>query len=134
VWERCASQRSDGFGFAPRLLADGPLDSAVDAEVADHLLAVVRESLSNAARHAHCRTASVTVTVADGQVRAEIVDDGVGVGVGEPARSSGLANMRSRAAELRGAFQIGPGPDGTGTLVRWTAPCAAPATPSPDPV
>ncbi|ADP82582.1 sensor histidine kinase [Pseudofrankia inefficax] len=115
-------EMTDAFGFAPRLLADGPLDSAVDAEVADHLLAVVRESLSNAARHARCRTASVTVTVADGQVCAEIVDDGVGVG--EPVRSSGLANMRSRADELRGSFQIGPGPDGAGTLVRWTAPCS----------
>jgi signal transduction histidine kinase len=124
-------EMTDAFGFAPRLLADGPLDSAVDPEVADHLLAVVRESLSNAARHARCRTASVTVTVTDGQVNAEIVDDGVGVG--EPTRSSGLANMRSRAAELRGGFQIGPGPGGVGTLVRWTAPCATPAPPAADP-
>lgn len=124
-------EMTDAFGFAPRLLADGPLDSAVDPEVADHLLAVVRESLSNAARHARCQTASVTVTVTGGQVSAEIVDDGVGVG--EPTRSSGLTNMRSRADELRGAFQIGPGPGGVGTLVRWTAPCATPATITADP-
>jgi signal transduction histidine kinase len=118
------------FGFAPRLLADGPLDSAVTPEVADHLLAVVREGLSNAARHAHCRAVSVTVTVADGQVRAEIVDDGVGVG--EPTRRSGLANMRSRADDLRGTFRVGPGPDGVGTRIDWTAPAAAVPTP-PDP-
>jgi len=67
----------------------------------------------------------VTVTVADGEVTAEIVDDGVGVG--EPSRRSGLANMRSRADELRGAFEIGPGRDGTGTRVMWRVPCGPPA-------
>ncbi|ONH29543.1 GAF domain-containing sensor histidine kinase [Pseudofrankia asymbiotica] len=115
------------FGFEPRLLVDGPLDSAVTPAVADHLFAVVRESLSNAARHARCRGASVTVTVADGRVSAEIVDDGIGLGTGEPSRRSGLANMRSRAEELCGTFEIGPGPDGVGTRVVWTAPCAPPA-------
>jgi signal transduction histidine kinase len=117
-----ADDMTAAFGFAPRLLADGPLDSAVTPRVADHLLAVVREGLSNAARHARCRAVVVTVTTAGGQVSAEIVDDGVGVG--QPDRRSGLANMRSRAAELGGTFTIGPGPDGVGTRVHWTAPCA----------
>ena len=112
------------FAFEPHLLVDGPLDSAVDPVVADHLFAVVREALSNAARHAHCRGASVTVTVAGGRVTAQIVDDGVGVG--EPSRRSGLANMHSRASELGGSFEIGPGPVGVGTRVQWTAPCVPP--------
>ncbi|WP_410173555.1 sensor histidine kinase [Frankia nepalensis] len=118
------------FGFEPRLRLDGPLDSAVDPAVADHLLAVVRESLSNAARHARCRGASVTVTTAEGRVRAEIVDDGIGFGA--PSRRSGLANMRSRAEELGGSFEIGPGPGRIGTRVIWTAPCApgSPAGPA----
>jgi signal transduction histidine kinase len=119
-----ATEMARAFGFEPRLRLDGPLDSAVDAVVADHLLAVVRESLSNAARHAQAKAVTVTVTAANGLVTAEIVDDGVGIG--ETTRRSGLANLGSRAAELGGTFSIGPGSDGVGTRVCWSAPCTAP--------
>ena len=108
------------FGFAPRMRLDGPVDTAVDGVVADHLVAVVRESLSNAARHAQASSVDVTVAVADGRVRVDVVDNGVGLG--EPGRRSGLANMRSRAEELGGTFDIGPGPDGVGTRVHWSVP------------
>jgi signal transduction histidine kinase len=107
-------------GSAPRLRLDGPVDAAVDAAVGDHLLAVVRECLSNAARHARAASVEVAVAAAAGWVTVDVVDDGVGVG--EPARRSGLANMRSRAEELGGTFDLGPGPGGRGTHVRWSVP------------
>ncbi|CAO5242102.1 sensor histidine kinase [Frankia sp. AgKG'84/4] len=110
---------AEAFGFTPRLHLDGPVDSAIDAAVGDHLVAVVRETLSNAARHAQAYAVEVTVTAAGGQVSAEVVDDGVGMG--PTTRRSGLANLRSRAEGLGGTFVIEPGPHG-GTRVRWTVP------------
>jgi signal transduction histidine kinase len=110
---------ADACGFTPRLHLDGPVDSAIDATVGDHLTAVVRETLSNVARHAHASAVEVTVTAAGGRVTVEVVDDGVGLG--PTTRRSGLANLRSRAEGLGGSFLIEPGPDG-GTRVHWSVP------------
>ncbi|MCK9875234.1 GAF domain-containing protein [Frankia sp. Ag45/Mut15] len=110
---------ADAFGFTPRLHLDGPVDSAIDATVGDHLTAVVRETLSNAARHATAHTVEVTVRAADGQVTVDVVDDGVGLG--ETTRRSGLANLRSRAEGLGGTFRLDC-PPGGGTRVHWSVP------------
>ncbi len=107
------------FGFTPRLHLDGPVDTVIDAAVDDHLIAVVRETLSNAARHAHARAVEVTVTVANGRVSVDVVDDGVGMG--PTTRRSGLANLRGRAESLGGSFALEPGPAG-GTRVCWSVP------------
>ena len=40
------------LGFAPRLRISGEIDTRVSPEIADHLLAVLREAISNVARHA----------------------------------------------------------------------------------
>ena len=46
------SAASDALGFEPRLTMDGPLDTAVRSDVADAMMATLREALSNVARHA----------------------------------------------------------------------------------
>ena len=46
------TEARDQLGFPPRLAFRGPVESAVPDPVVPHLLAVVREALSNAARHA----------------------------------------------------------------------------------
>ena len=95
----------------------GPL-SVVDAGLADHAEAVVREAVSNAVRHAHANTLTITVRVED-ELLVEVVDDGRGM----PAdvTPSGLNNLRRRAADAGGDFTIGDAPGG-GTVLRWTAP------------
>ena len=95
----------------------GPL-SVVDAALADHAEAVVREAVSNAVRHANATTLAVNIKVED-DLRIEVIDDGQGV----PAdvTGSGLTNLRRRAAELGGDFTIERAPSG-GTLLRWSAP------------
>ena len=108
------------LGFRPALILDGPLDSAVPDEVRPDLLAVLREALSNAVRHARASAVSVTVAAGEGQVRLVVTDNGVGF-EGTPDERSGLANMRHRAETLGGAFTIEPGPAG-GTRVRWSVP------------
>ena len=107
------------LGFEPGVRLDGPVDAAVPDDVATHLLAVLREALSNVARHA--RAARVDVTVSAGaELLLEVVDDGVGGAGGNPG-GNGLRNMAQRAEGLGGGVEIAPGPTG-GTSVRWSVP------------
>jgi two-component system sensor histidine kinase DevS len=95
----------------------GPL-SVVDAALADHAEAVVREAVSNAVRHAEATTLAVTVKVED-NVCIEVIDDGRGLH--GDITGSGLTNLRHRAQEAGGAFTIEHAPGG-GTVLRWSAP------------
>jgi signal transduction histidine kinase len=106
-----------GSGPRTTLTFVGPL-SVIDAAVADHAEAVVREAMSNTVRHAHARTVSVQVRVED-ELSIEVTDDGCGLPADVTA--SGLTNLRSRARQVGGQFSVGAGPDG-GTVLRWTAP------------
>lgn len=107
------------LGFPPHLRLDGPIDAAVDGTTAEHLLAVLREALSNVARHAAATTVDVRLIVADNTATVEVIDNGKGIGT--PERSSGLTNMGARADQLGGQFTVGPGPAG-GTHLHWAAP------------
>ncbi len=98
---------------------DGPVDSVVGVEIAEHLLAVLREAVSNARRHAQAKRVDVVVSVTDGTVTLEVTDDGVGIPADVPR--SGLANLAERALLLGGSFAV-TGPDGGGTHLSWTVP------------
>jgi signal transduction histidine kinase len=106
------------LGFTPQLRTDGPVDSAVSVELRPHLLAVVREALSNVARHAHAVSAQVLLQVGD-EIVLTVTDDGQGIAV--VTRESGLRNMRDRAATFGGTFQVQRGPEG-GTIAVWRVP------------
>jgi signal transduction histidine kinase len=51
------------LGFEPRVVFDGPVDTAVPTPMADEMLAVLRESLSDVSRHASARSVSVEAAV-----------------------------------------------------------------------
>jgi signal transduction histidine kinase len=107
------------LGFAPRIETEGPVDSFVREELRPHVLAVVRETLSNVARHAHATAAQVTLDVSDG-VTLTVSDNGVGISDG--GRRSGLSNMTERAESFGGSFDIRRAePDG-GTIAVWRVP------------
>jgi signal transduction histidine kinase len=106
------------LGFTPQLRTDGPVDSVVSAELQPHLLAVVRETLSNVARHAHATSAQVSLRVGD-DIVLTVSDDGRGITAG--TRESGLRNMRERAESFGGTFEVQPSPDG-GTVAVWRVP------------
>lgn len=95
----------------------GPL-SVVDAELADHAEAVVREAVSNAVRHAEATKVSVRIRVGN-ELCIDVVDNGRGM-TGS-VTESGLANLRHRAREAGGEFSITDGAGG-GTAVHWSAP------------
>ena len=106
------------LGFAPRLRAAGPLESSVPPVVRPHLLAVLQEALSNAARHAAASDIEVTVE-AGADLVLRVADDGRGIG--PVAIESGLRNMRERA-EAFGGSSLVVARDGGGTLVEWRVP------------
>lgn len=120
------------LGFRVPIDFVGPLDASVSDEVADQLLATLREALSNVARHARATGASVSLAVAGRDCRLQVHDDGQGI-VEPPAPGGGhgLPNMRNRAECLGGSFEIlQPGSGGT-TLV-WMVPAfAGPVRPTP---
>ncbi|KUI27963.1 histidine kinase [Mycobacterium sp. IS-1742] len=95
----------------------GPL-SVVDATLADHAEAVVREAVSNAVRHARATELTVRVTVAD-DLCVEVADNGRGID--GSITESGLRNLRARAEDAGGTFTVGAQAGG-GTLLRWRAP------------
>ncbi|WP_121437241.1 GAF domain-containing sensor histidine kinase [Actinomadura pelletieri] len=104
--------------FAPSVRLDGLLDTAVDDETGEHLLAVVQEALSNVARHAQATETSVTIDVGD-DVTVRVEDNGVGIPDG--GRRSGLRNIDERAKALGGSCAVEPRPGG-GTTLTWQAP------------
>jgi signal transduction histidine kinase len=115
-----AAEAGRGLGFDPIVRLDGPIDTAVTDEVAAHLLAVLREALSNVARHAEAHRVEVRVDVSTDLV-LEVEDDGVGMPDAEGVAGSGLRNMASRAEALGGRVDMAAGPDG-GAIVRWVVP------------
>ncbi|GIG39699.1 histidine kinase [Cellulomonas phragmiteti] len=128
-----------GLGFAPSLVlsldgdgltpGDGEgedrIDERLEQELTDDVVAVVREGLANAARHAHASSVSVRVVVRGsgptGSVEVDVEDDGVGLPA-ERERSSGTGNLASRARQHGGTFSLGASPTGKGTLLTWQAP------------
>ncbi|GAA1681531.1 sensor histidine kinase [Streptomyces yatensis] len=116
------------LGFQPSLTFVGPVDSRVGTATGAHLVAALREALSNAFRHARAERIEVVVDatgqLADGRpsVRLTVADDGVGVPAG--GRRSGLTNLVRRAEALGGSSGVGPGlgEGGRGTAVVWEAP------------
>ncbi|WP_425831618.1 GAF domain-containing protein [Streptomyces fractus] len=114
------------LGFKPSHRFLGPVDTVVGELTGKHLIAALREALSNAFRHAEADRIDVVVdadvVLPDGcqGVRLTVADDGVGIKEG--GRRSGLKNLQKRAESLGGASWHGPGLDGHGTTVVWQAP------------
>ena len=55
ILDVCADERA-ALGFDPAVRFDGPVDTIITNKVGDHLLAVLREALSNVAHHAQATT------------------------------------------------------------------------------
>ena len=110
---------TEQLGFTPSLRMEGLLDTLVDDELAGHLVATLREALSNAARHAVAGAVDVRVAVDQGELVLEVHDDGIGL----PAtgRRSGLANLAARADECGGELVV-QARAGGGTKLAWSAP------------
>ncbi|GGL01643.1 histidine kinase [Planomonospora parontospora subsp. parontospora] len=107
------------LGFMPGIRMEGPLDNTVPEEIGEQLRAVLREALSNVARHARASRAQVLVEVSGGALLLEVSDNGVGIP--EDGRRSGLRNLAERAERLGGSFTAERA-EGGGSRLRWRVP------------
>ena len=101
------------LGFDVRVIFEGPVDAAISDDVADHVLAIIREALTNVARHARATEATVLLGVDGSQCRLQISDNGRGMGGTETLGGGrGMGNMRRRAEELHGQLEVSANRDG----------------------
>jgi signal transduction histidine kinase len=112
----------DTLGFTPQIRVIGALDSLVNRQLADQMLAVTREALSNCARHAEARACLVEVEVDSEWLLLQVTDNGRGVS--EEVRESGLRNLRRRAEQLGGEMTL-EGIEPHGTCLSWRVPTGA---------
>jgi len=106
------------LGFEPSVRFSGVLDAVAD-DLGEDVLAVVRESLSNVARHARAGSAEVEVAATADRLTVDVRDDGVGFGPTD--RRSGLDNLRRRADRRGGSFDVRPRQP-AGTRLSWSVP------------
>jgi signal transduction histidine kinase len=107
-------------GVSIHVTFEGPVDTVASGPLSHHLLAALREALSNVARHA--RASRVDVRVGAGaDLVLEVLDDGIGLGPDARDRGHGLANLATRAVALGGNATI-TAREGGGTAVRWRVP------------
>jgi signal transduction histidine kinase len=106
----------------PAVEFDGPVDTRVPSEAADEVVNVLRELLSNVARHAQASTVVVSVAVG-AELVVRVDDDGVGPPGPDAAASGGmgLGNLSKRAARRDGTFSLAARPGG-GTTAQWCVP------------
>ncbi len=106
---------------AEGLAASGPLPD----EAGQHLSQILREALSNTARHAGACRVQVALTFSSDELDLVVSDDGCGPGEAPEGsgtgRHEGLRNMRERARRLGGRLSIDAGPGG-GTRVVLAIP------------
>jgi signal transduction histidine kinase len=113
------AQIEPALGFSPTVQFHGPIDTVTSAPLVAEAEAVVREALTNVAKHAAATAASLLVIVNQDRLIIEVTDNGIGPG--ESTRRSGLDNLERRAADLTGSLTLGPASD-RGTQLRWTIP------------
>lgn len=113
------AETSDLFANSPQVRFVGPVDLLVVGNLADDVVAVVREGLTNVARHAAAHQTTVSVGITDQLLSVVIIDDGVGVNPATAGVSSGTANLLRRAQSRGGTFAIAKR-EPSGTVLTWT--------------
>jgi two-component system, NarL family, sensor histidine kinase DevS len=103
---------------SPSVRISGAVDTLVPEELAPPATAVLREALTNVARHARASTIVIDVE-ANADLTIEVTDDGIGTP--PDAARSGLRELERQATELGGELLITPSPTG-GTRLTWRIP------------
>ena len=120
---RLTADARERLGFEPRVRFAGPVDTVVDREVEEQMLAVLRESLSNVIRHAAATSVEIEVT-AGHELVLRVSDDGLGAS-SDWGEGFGLRNMAARADSLGGSFALGAHSP-CGTVLQWRVPLEGP--------
>ena len=113
-----ANEVAPSLADTPGVSFSGPVDLMVTGTLAEDVMAVCREALTNVIRHASATRTSVDLSVADSTLVLTVADNGVGLSKTE--RRSGLANLEQRAVARGGDFAISS--TKKGTTLRWSVP------------
>ncbi|WP_151772256.1 sensor histidine kinase [Streptomyces abyssomicinicus] len=116
---RTVAEAARDLGFTPGVRTEGLIDNDVPAALADQVVAVLSEALTDVARRAGAGRADVVLAAVDGQVVLTVTDDGA-----SPAQASprdGLDALTARARTLGGALTLERG-EGGGTRLEWRVP------------
>ncbi|NOH03378.1 MAG: sensor histidine kinase [Chloroflexi bacterium] len=100
---------------------DLEITSTIPESLAEHVLKIVSEGLTNIARHARAKNVNLQIEAHNGLLEMEIKDDGCGFDVSGQGKSGhyGLVGMRERARLAGGTLDIQSKPhEGTTLKVR----------------
>jgi signal transduction histidine kinase len=123
-------KQCDALGFRTGSTVDfklGELPEANTLEPGAHeaILRTAQEALANIGRHARAAHVMVSLGMAGREVRLQVEDDGAGFDATHAPRGQGIANMRARAEEYGGSFELDSRP-GSGTSVTLSIPYRRP--------
>ncbi len=110
------------LGILPQVSFSGPVDAVISDSLAEEVLAVLREALTNVGKHARASQVVITIAVGD-ELRLVVADDGGGI-TDASAAGLGLKNLRHRAERLGGGVELGTSREG-GTRLTWHVPLEA---------
>lgn len=120
---RLGTDMAEVIGTEPRFRFHGPVDNAIDDDLAQDLLTVAREAFANAAKHAHPTSLEATVTVREDWLELLVVDNGSGPPPPDKRSGDGqgLRNLRERAEARGGWSDLAPALGG-GARLTWRVP------------
>ena len=121
---RETAQAAALLGFEPSVRFTGVIDAMVADTTGDHLIAALREAVTNAARHAQAEQVEVEVEVMGPEVMLVVTDDGIGVPIDGSGRRSGVANLNARAMALGGSCSLERVSETGGTRLIWRGPAS----------
>jgi signal transduction histidine kinase len=111
----------DTVGFELDVSFDGAVNTAVTEKMAEHLMATIREAVTNIERHAEATKATIALSANDGHCQLRVADDGRGMDSQGREGGLGLTNLRRRAEKLHGQFDVVNAPTG-GAVLTWRVP------------
>lgn len=113
-------RRNGRGGLEVRLDVEAPPED-LSPDAALCVLRVAQESLTNVARHAAAKVATVTLRAMGGGLVLAIGDDGIGFDPLGPRRKRnlGLVGMRERLQLVNGTFDVESAPGRGTTVVAW---------------
>jgi signal transduction histidine kinase len=100
-----------------------PSNDAAPPGAHEAILRVAQEALANVARHARAANVRVSLDSSQDLIRLRVSDDGAGFDPNQAPRGLGIANMRTRAEEFGGTFELASRPGG-GTSLTFSIPYA----------
>ncbi len=107
------------LGYKPKLNLIGHIDTLVSKQLGEHILAVLKESLSNILRHAKATEVKITLEAAE-KITLTVEDNGRGIAE-QHNKGFGLSNMEERAKLLGGSFILSSPKEG-GLRLKWSVP------------